>query len=241
MLVSRSICLLWFLSNCLLIACRMPVINTNQRTLPVTQSTQPLRYLALGDSYTIGHGVAESERWPVQLVARLRAQQIPIADPLIIARTGWTTGDLLAGIAQAQPQGPFDLVTLLIGVNNQYRHRGLDEYREQFKTLLTQAITFAGGEATHLIVLSIPDWGVTPFATGRDRPEIAVEIDRFNAINRAEAQQVGAQYVDVTPISRQAATDPTLLASDQLHPAGKMYAAWVDLVLPLATMIGERH
>ncbi|WP_282298557.1 GDSL-type esterase/lipase family protein, partial [Stenotrophomonas sp. PS02289] len=123
-----------------------------------------LRYLALGDSYTIGEGVAEQGRWPVQLSAALRAAGVDIADPQIIATTGWTTDELDAGIDAAAPQGPFDLVTLLIGVNNQYRGRSVDEYRTQFSALLQRALGFAGQRAQRVLVLAIPDWGVTPFA-----------------------------------------------------------------------------
>lgn len=217
-----------------LAACVLPSDVVNQRTMQMQQPTEEVRLLALGDSYTIGHGVDEPERWPVQLAARLHQQGIAMADPLIIARTGWTTDELMAGIEARQPVGPFDLVTLLIGVNNQYRQRSARNYREQFRTLLRQAIAFAGADPRRVIVLSIPDWGVTPFAASRNQEEISAEIDLFNAINRAETEQSGARYVDITPISRRAADDPTLLASDQLHPSGRMYTAWVDLILPEA-------
>jgi lysophospholipase L1-like esterase len=192
------------------------------------------RYLALGDSYTVGESVAEAARWPVQLVARLRAEGVPLADPQIVAQTGWTTDELMAGIETAEPHGPFDLVSLLIGVNNQYRGRSEDEYGQQFATLLRQAVSFAGDQPHRVIVLSIPDWGVTPFAAGHDRDRIAAEIDAFNAINRTETERMGAHYVDITPISRQAQTNPELTAEDGLHPSGQMYAAWVELVLPVA-------
>ncbi|MCL4265860.1 MAG: SGNH/GDSL hydrolase family protein [Anaerolineae bacterium] len=192
-----------------------------------------MRFLALGDSYTIGESVAENERWPVQLADRLHEQGIRLAAPEIIAKTGWTTDELAAGIKAAQPQGPYDLVSLLIGVNNQYRGRSPEEYRAQFADLLPQAIAFAGGDPARVIVLSIPDWGVTPFAARLDGAAIATEIDVFNAINRAEAEKAGVWYVDVTAVSRQAATDPTLIADDGLHPSGNMYTAWVGLVLPV--------
>jgi lysophospholipase L1-like esterase len=191
-------------------------------------------YLALGDSYTVGESVAEAARWPVQLVARLRAGGVPLAEPQIVAQTGWTTDELMAGIETAEPHGPFDLVSLLIGVNNQYRGRSEEEYGQQFATLLRQAVSFAGDQPHRVIVLSIPDWGVTPFAAGRNRDRIAAEIDAFNAINRTETERMGAHYVDITPISRQAQTNPELTAEDGLHPSGQMYAAWVELVLPVA-------
>ena len=196
-----------------------------------------MRFLALGDSYTIGESVFPAERWPAQLAVLLRAEGLQIDDPLIIATTGWTTGELWAGIERAAPAGTYDLVSLLIGVNNQYRGRGQDEYCQQFVDLLQRAIGFAGGQSGRVIVLSIPDWSVTPFAEGRDRAAIAAEIDAFNAINREEAEQLGAPYVDVTPISRTAANDASLIAGDGLHPSGKMYAEWARLALPIARQV----
>lgn len=200
------------------------------------------RFLALGDSYTIGEGVAETERWPAQLADRLREHGLSLAAPEIIAVTGWTTDELALGIEQVAPRGPYDLVTLLIGVNNQYRGRSREEYGQQFAALLSQAIGFAGDEPARVLVLSIPDWGVTPFAAGRDAAQIALEIDAFNAFNRAEADKAGVHYVDVTAVSRRAAHDPSLLTGDGLHPSGKMYAAWVELTLPalLKSVIGKR-
>jgi lysophospholipase L1-like esterase len=177
------------------------------------------RFLALGDSYTIGEGVTPEERWP---------NQLRIGEPEIIARTGWTTGELSAAIDAASLQSPYDLVTLLIGVNNQYRGRGVEEYRREFAALLRRAIELAGGKPSRVIVVSIPDWGVTPFAAGRDRAAIAREIDSFNAVNRAEAWRAGARYADITPISRQ---KPELVASDGLHPSGAMYAEWARAIL----------
>ena len=184
-------------------------------------------FLALGDSYTIGESVAPAERFPVQVATSLKIEQ-----PQIIAKTGWTTDELAAEIARVQPKGPFDLVTLLIGVNNQYRGRSIDEYRTQFVSLLNQAIGFAGGKADHVIVVSIPDWGVTPFAEGRDRAKIAREIDAFNAVNREEAKRAGARYADITAISRH--KDASLIASDGLHPSGRMYSQWAEVIEPIA-------
>lgn len=185
------------------------------------------RYLALGDSYTIGESVAPADRFPHQL-----ARELGMPEPQIIAKTGWTTDELNAAIDAANPQGPFDLVTLLIGVNNQYRGRDAEQYRGEFAALLQRAIGFAGGDAKKVIVVSIPDWGVTPFAEGRDRAKIASEIDRYNAINRQEAARAGAKYVDITPISR--GGDPALVADDKLHPSGKQYTEWVRLIAPVA-------
>lgn len=192
------------------------------------------RFLALGDSYTIGESVAVSDRWPNQLARTLRAKGIAIADPEIIAKTGWTTDELSSAIDTAKPQGPYALVTLLIGVNNQYRGRDAEQYRKEFAALLKRAIAFADDDPTRVVVVSIPDWGVTPFAASRDRAKIGREIDLFNVINREETKRAGARYADVTPGSRLAAADPTLVAPDGLHPSAKMYAQWVTIIAPQA-------
>lgn len=196
-----------------------------------------MKFLALGDSYTIGESVLPEERWPVQLTALLRARALPLTDPEIIARTGWTTDELAEALARANPQPPYALVSLLIGVNNQYRGYSQETYRQEFVALLEQAIALAGGDPERVIVLSIPDWGVTPFGAhdgrGRTPAQISAEIAAFNAINRAETLRLGAHYVDITPISLEAQTDLTLLADDQLHPSGKMYARWAEEALPV--------
>ncbi len=195
------------------------------------------KLLALGDSYTIGESVAEEERWPNQLVYLLRERGIAdFAKPEIVATTGWTTDELADSIRAAEPRGPFALVTLLIGVNNQFRGRGLGEYREQFRDLLRTAIRLAG-DRERVLVLSIPDWGATPFAEGRDRARIAAEIDAFNAVNRQEAVEAGAGYVDVTPTSRRAAAEPALVAADGLHPSGRMYREWAELLAPVVARV----
>jgi lysophospholipase L1-like esterase len=190
-------------------------------------------FLALGDSYTIGEGVAEADRWPVQLARRLRAAGVEIEAPRIVARTGWTTEELQAAIAAAAITGRFDLVTLLIGVNDQYREYGLERYLKGFGVLLQAGLAFAK-LPTRLIVLSIPDWGVTPFAEGRDRSAVGREIDNFNQAARGLAMESGARFMDVTPASRQAAQDRALLAGDGLHPSALMYEMWVDDVFPIA-------
>jgi lysophospholipase L1-like esterase len=206
---------------------------------PAGTSAAGVRLLALGDSYTIGEGVAADERWPERLALLLGERGFAASPPLIVARTGWTTDELCAGIDEAAPRGPFDVVTLLIGVNNQYRGRGPSEYRDQFRGLLARAAMFAGDRTNHVIVLSIPDWSVTPFAAGRDRVRIATEIDELNAINRDEATRAGARYVDVTQISRGAARERELIAADGLHPSGVMYEAWASAVFPEAVKILE--
>lgn len=194
------------------------------------------RFLALGDSYTIGESVPEVDRWPNQLAKLLESEGIQ-TEVTIIARTGWTTADLWQGIQAREIQPPYDFVSLLIGVNNQYRGYDINEYRKQFSFLLKKSIEYAGGKRNGIIVLSIPDWGVTPFATGRDSQKIAIEIDEFNRVNHEESEKVDAYYMDITPVSRDAVTEPELLASDGLHPSGKMYAMWAEKVLPVAREI----
>jgi len=195
-----------------------------------------LSYLALGDSYTIGEAVAVDGRWPHQLAAALRAQGIALGDPQTIATTGWTTDELDAGIDEVAPQGPFDFVSLLIGVNNQYRGRPLDEYQVQFQALLQRAIGFAGGHADRVLVLSFPDWGTTPYGagSGRDLGQIELETDEFNAAAEVISTQQGVAFVDITDISRAQGEDPAMIAEDGLHPSARMYALWSKRALPVA-------
>jgi lysophospholipase L1-like esterase len=195
--------------------------------------------LALGDSYTCGEAVDPSERWPVQLVKMLREQKIEIADPEIIATTGWTTDELSAGIDVANPRGPYAMVSLLIGVNNQFRGRSVEEFRSQFAGLLKRAIGFAGGESKRVFVVSIPDWGATPFGqtSGRDPGQVGREIDQFNSVCREECEKAGVAFVDITPISKQAKEDRSLVAEDGLHPSGKMYGLWCGAALPVAEKV----
>ncbi|HUA78866.1 MAG TPA: SGNH/GDSL hydrolase family protein [Dyella sp.] len=190
-----------------------------------------LRYLALGDSYTVGEDVPTQARWPMQLVETLRRGGTAIDDPRIVAVTGWTTDELSAGMDQAALVPEYDLVTLLIGVNNQYRGRSAEEYREQFRSLLLRAVALAGHRGDRVVVVSIPDWGVTPFghASGRHLKQIAHELDHFNAIARDEAARAGAPFVNITGISREHAG---LVASDGLHPSGAQYALWTHAIEP---------
>lgn len=197
-----------------------------------------MRFLALGDSYTIGENVDSARRWPVQLARALRAKKLNVGDPEIIARTGWTTDELAAGMLVASPAGPYDLVSLLIGVNNQYRGRDAEKYRAEFKSLLAQAVGFAGGKPSRVIVLSIPDWGVSPFAAGRDRAKIGMEIDHFNSIGRAESLAAGAHWVDVTPVSRE--EHAGWYGADGLHPTAAQYARWTELALDAAAAAVKR-
>ncbi len=195
-----------------------------------------LRYLALGDSYTIGEGVAPDGRWPVALASRLRAEGVPLGEPQILAVTGWTTDELSAAIERESLQPPYDLVSLLIGVNNQYRGRDIFNFRDEFDALLQRALAFAGGRPARVLAVSIPDWGVTPFArvNGHDPGRIAAAIDTFNRAAGEIAERAGVVYVDVTAASRLAGAAPDLLVDDALHPSAAQYARWLDTLLPAA-------
>jgi len=191
-----------------------------------------LKYIALGDSYTIGEGVDSTLRYPVQIADSLIKMGYLVEPPQIIAVTGWTTSNLKDAIEAANPQGNYDLVSLLIGVNNQYRGMDINIYITEFNDLIDQAIYFAGNDTSRVIVLSIPDWGITPFATDRDSEKISREIDQYNAINKEIALSRGVIWIDVTGVSRDAEKDETLIAGDGLHPSGKMYTEWTRLALP---------
>lgn len=201
------------------------------------------RYLALGDSYTIGEGVAPGERWPVQLAVRLRAARVDIGDPAIVATTGWTTDELSHAMDAATFEPPYALVTLLIGVNNEYRGRSLANYREEFSALLARAIALAGEHTGRVVVVSIPDWGVTGFARAqkRDAHRVAIEIDAFNATAREIAHDRGVAFVDVTAISRAAGDAPDMLVADRLHPSGVQYARWTDAIFAAAQQALASH
>lgn len=186
-------------------------------------------YLALGDSYTIGQSVAPSDRYPVQAAVFLQQDHLNCQTPEIIATTGWTTDNLLDGLAANPPSAStYNFVSLLIGVNNQYQGRSQSEYRDQFTRLLRQAIALAGNRSSHVIVLSIPDYSVTPFTHGHNTDLIAAQIDSFNAINYKVSLNYQVHYLDITGESRKAATDASLLASDDLHFSGKEYAIWAQ-------------
>lgn len=197
----------------------------------------PLRWLALGDSYTIGEGVPADGRWPVQLAAQLREDGRAVDDLRIVATTGWTTDELASALDAAEPLGhDWDLVSLLIGVNDQYRGRPVDDYAPAFAALLDRAIGYAGGRADHVVVLAIPDWGVTPFAavSGRDRAVIARELDAYNAVAARICAERGVAFVDIAPVSRARGAEPVMLADDGLHPSAALYAEWARLALTAA-------
>lgn len=201
----------------------------------------PIAYLALGDSYTIGESVAEDGRWPMQLAAMLRDDGFAlggaaVGGPRIIATTGWTTDELSAAIDAAEPLGDdWGLVSLLIGVNNQYRGREVDDYAREFSALLDRAIGFAGGRADRVFVLAIPDWGVTPFAarSGRDTAAIARELDAYNAAAARICAARDVAFVDIAAVSRARGAEPAMLADDGLHPSAAMYAEWARLARPV--------
>ena len=213
--------------------------NNMEENIPSGNEIKPkenkgaFKYLALGDSYTIGQNVEENQRFPVQLAEKLNEAGLNVAKPTIIARTGWTTADLARGIEDANLTGTYDLVTLLIGVNNKYQGRDTAEYRKQFRELLNKSVGFADDFEKRVIVISIPDYGVTPFGISNAQ-RIGEEIDIFNKINREETELKKVQYVYITSISRAAKDDPSLIATDGLHPSGKMCSLWVQTIFPVA-------
>jgi hypothetical protein len=192
-------------------------------------------FLALGDSYTLGEGVATRARWPVQLAVLARAQGVPLQAPDLIARTGWTTAELQAAISAAHNALGYGLVSLLIGANNQYWGQTMAQYRVGFRALLGTVVHFAGGQPRRVVVLSMPDWGQSPFAArqGRDPARTGAEIDQFNAAAQEECRQAGIAFVDITPLSRAAAGDATQFARDGLHYAGPQLRQWAAQTLPV--------
>ena len=202
-------------------------------------SDAALPYLALGDSYSIGEGLAVADSWPMQLARALRADGTALADPRIVARTGWSTDELAAALDAAEPLGTHAFVSLLIGVNNQYRGRELDNYRDEFTALLQRAIGYAGGRTGRVLVLSIPDWGATAFgqASGRDLAQVARELDEYNATARACCRARDVAWVDITAMSRRHDANPEMLAADGLHPSAAAYGDWVDAARPVAARL----
>jgi len=195
----------------------------------VIKVIEPVRFLALGDSYTIGQGVTVDNRWPNQFVAELGRKGYNVEELKIIAQTGWTTASLQNAINQQMPLNGYTLVALLIGVNNQFQGGSIDTYTVQFKELLQQAIVLAGNNPQHVFVLSIPDYAYTPYGNGN--PLISAEIDLFNGVNRFITSTYNIRYVDITPISRLGLSNPYLVADDGLHPSGAMYRLWVDEIV----------
>ncbi|MEO6582898.1 MAG: SGNH/GDSL hydrolase family protein [Ferruginibacter sp.] len=217
------------------VSCKKNNANVNPVNPPLTTGMKT--YLALGDSYTIGQSVAEADRFPNKTVAILNNLGKNVSAPTIIATTGWTTTNLLATLQANPPSTNYSFVTLLIGVNNQFQGKSLDEYKTEFALLLQKAIQYAGGKKDRVFILSIPDYSVTPFAQNSDTARIAREIDEFNAANKSITLSNGVKYLDITPISREGRSDNTLQANDGLHPSGKQYQRWADLLAPLIAAV----
>ncbi|OKS89545.1 SGNH/GDSL hydrolase family protein [Mucilaginibacter polytrichastri] len=201
---------------------------TGQSLAPHKNINDSLTYIALGDSYTTGRAVSTDQSFPYQLAALLKHKNLKVAAPVLIAQNGWRTDELLKGISNSDTSKTVDFVTLLIGVNNQFQHYGIAVYQTEFTLLLKRAVKFTGGNARHVFVLSIPDWGVTPYANGRNRDKIAEEIDQYNAINKDASEKAGANYINLTDLSRAMADDESYIAGDKLHPSGKMYSLWAQ-------------
>jgi len=230
------------ISGCAKKQATIPHVVMTPKDTTKTIAADSLNYLALGDSYTIGEAVPDTQSFPYQLAAQLNTQKLAVKKPTIIATTGWTTDNLIAAIANSRLAGKkYDFVTLLIGVNDQFQGLSQDNYKVKFQQVLNTAIDFVDGNKAHVFVLSIPDYGVTPFAGGNDSV-IGPQIDQFNAINKSISLATGVNYLDITGISRQAAADLTLIANDGLHPSGKMYGLWVQRLVPLiTTSLGIGH
>lgn len=197
----------------------------------------PIRYLALGDSYTIGESVEQAGTFPYQLVERLTKElHLSFSEIKVVAKTGWTTAELQEGIKRAKPKGHYQLVTLLIGVNNQYRGYPIETYKKEFSELLNQAIGFAGGEKSRVIVVTIPDYGCTPFGA-----EMAVKIDKelreYNQAAKEICDKNGVKWTDIFEISKRAKKQSELIATDNLHPSAAMYSLWANEIFPLAQSI----
>jgi lysophospholipase L1-like esterase len=201
--------------------------SVNSRLIaPPVGLNDSVSYLALGDSYTYGVGLSQDQSYPFQLAAQLKDQNYLAKDPMVIAFQGWKAGDLLAGIAARKITRKFDFVTVLIGVNDQNKGTDPKLYTMQLDGLITKAIAFANGYGSRVFVISIPDWSVTPFADGMNTSVIKTGLALFNSINESESKRLGANYIDISAVSEQAATDSTLTGPDGLHPSAKGYAQW---------------
>ena len=190
-------------------------------------------FLALGDSYTIGEQVPIENNFPFQTARLLREENVEVAEPVIVAKTGWTTDELAMAVREEGIKETFSFVTLLIGVNNQYRGRDLENYKQEFSQLLDQAIVFANGHTQNVFVLSIPDWGVTPFAEGKDRELIAKQIDDYNAAKKEITLAHKCKFCDITDSTRRNGTDKDFLAEDGLHPSAREYSIWAERLAPM--------
>ena len=222
---------MWILFlSCFVMSCDKEV---NESVTPIaSNSSNSIKYLALGDSYTIGQSVSSIERFPYLTVKLLRESQVIIDDPEYIASTGWTTLNLINAILERKPKGPYDIVTLLIGVNDQYQKLDTAGYRLRFTNLLNTAIELSGNRIARVFVLSIPDYSATPFIHVSEKERVSKEIDAFNVINKHVSNQRNVVYIDINPVSKLVATDPTLLANDGLHYSEKEHQIWAKLLAP---------
>lgn len=195
----------------------------------------PVHILFLGDSYTVGEGVAPAEAWPMQLLGMLGEEGVTVGEAVVVARTGWTADELMEGMEgrreAVEAGSPYHLVTLLVGVNDQYRRCTPERFRPSYRRVLAEGVALAGGDPRRVLVPSLPDWGVTPFAPRQERHSVARGIDAFNAVVREETERMGGRFVDLTPLSREHGADPACLAPDGLHYSGSMYTRWATLVL----------
>lgn len=203
--------------------------------------TAPVSLLALGDSYTIGTGINPDDSWPYQLGDSLSSRNFTVDSTVIIATNGWTTTDLLSGIDNNDASSAFNLVSILIGVNNQYQNLDLDLYRNEFRKIIEEAINFARGDTAKIFIVSIPNYGVTPFGQHRNPVIVKQEIEYYNGIAKEIGSDYDIPFINITPISELAANDSTLLAQDNLHPSAKMYAMWINEMLPTVTQILQAH
>lgn len=194
--------------------------------------SEPIRYLALGDSYTIGASVSENERWPIQLRDSLTLAGYNFESTEIIAVTGWRTDNLMNGIVQNQPDSNYNLVSLLIGVNNQFQGSPINKFRIELDSLIRWSIALAQGNPNQVFMVSIPDYGYTPFGSPQSRERISRELDNYNSIKDSLAQVYNIPYYYITDISRRGLEETDLVADDNLHPSGKQYTLWVERILP---------
>ena len=228
-----------FLVVCALLIVTLLGCSSDAESIDVDpeQPSTPVKILALGDSYTVGEQVDKLDAWPGRLVRSMRVDGRSVAEPKIVAATGWSSTDLIQAIQLTDLQVTFDVVTLQIGVYNQFRQSSIADFERDLAELTNIAVDLSGGVVGRVVLVSIPDWSVTPFAEGAPKQQIAGEIDEFNDVIRAHAGTLGAYFVDITQTSRRAANEPDLIAGDGLHPSGNMYAEWVGLIQPVVEEI----